>query len=83
VIEKKWPLYMGGIGTVAIFFFAISVSLAHTAIRILYLFLSPPIRALNTIRVSLTGTRDLLNTNQERENGAAVVGEETKISIRD
>jgi len=53
------PLNTGGIGTAAIFYASISVSLAHTAIRIFYLFLSPPIRALNTIRVSLTGSRAL------------------------
>jgi len=59
--KKKWPLYTGGIGTAAIFSIqaSISVSLAHTAIRTSYLFLSPPIRALKTIRVSLTGSRTL------------------------
>ena len=56
---EKWPLYTGGVGTAAIFSVqaSISVSLAHMAIPIFYLFLSPPIRALNNIRVSLTGYR--------------------------
>jgi len=53
----------GGIGTAANFSMQanISVSLAHTAISIFYLFLTPPIRALNTIRVSLTGSRALFS----------------------
>jgi len=44
-----------------------SVFLAHTDIRIFYLFLSPPIRALNTIRVSLTGSKALELTALRRK----------------
>ena len=57
---------MGGIGAAAIFprQANMSVSLAHTAIRIFHLFPSRPITALNSGRVSLTNTglylRDLL-----------------------
>jgi len=56
--EEKWPLYMGGIGAADIFPCQanMSVSLAHTAIRISHLFPSRPITALNTGRVSLTNT---------------------------
>jgi len=67
----------GDIGTAAIFSMqtSISISLAHTAIRIFYLFLSLPIRALNTIRVSLGGYRALSmalgqTTFHRRENSA-------------
>jgi len=56
--EEKWPLYMGGIGAADIFprQANMSVSLAHTAIRISHLFSSRPITALNSGRVSLTNT---------------------------
>jgi len=49
---------MGGIGAADIFprQANMSVSLAHTAILIFYLFPSLPITALNTGRVSLTNT---------------------------
>jgi len=49
---------MGGIGAADIFprQANMSVSLAHTAIRIFHLFPSRPITALNTGRVSLTNT---------------------------
>jgi len=49
---------MGGIGAADIFprQANMSVSLAHTATRIFHLFLSRPITALNTGRVSLTNT---------------------------
>jgi len=60
----------GVIGTAVIFSIqaSMSVSLAFTAIRIFCLFLSPPIRALNTIRVSLTRSRALvLGCKQTKE----------------
>ena len=49
---------MGGMGAADIFprQANMSVSLAHTAIRIFHLFPSRPITALNTRRVSLTNT---------------------------
>jgi len=51
---------MGGVGAADIFprqaNMSLSLSLAHTAIRIFYLFPSPPITALNTGGVSLTNT---------------------------
>ena len=49
---------MGGMGAADIFprQANMSVSLAHTAIRIFHLFPSRPIAALNTGRVSLTNT---------------------------
>ena len=49
---------MGGLGAADIFprQANMSVSLAHTAIRIFHLFPSRPITALNTGRVSLTNT---------------------------
>jgi len=53
---KYWPAS----GPVFTMQAIISVSHAHTATRIFYLFLTPPIRALNTIRVSLTGSRALV-----------------------
>jgi len=40
-------------------FFSMQASFAHMAIRIFYLCVSPPIRALITIRVSLIGSRAL------------------------
>ena len=57
---------MGGIGAADIFprQANMSVSLAHTAIRIFHLFPSRPITALNTGRVSLTKYRPLGKTDR-------------------